>query len=303
MKEPVRDDLSDGGPVTSIRTKRPSGPRGGGLSRWALILIAIALGGCSSSTLNIYARPNDPAPTLSGKTVAVVPPITFGGDIVNSLIFDRTTSRVFRDDLGDAHFITPDGVRDFVREVPGAMQALERWSRSAQRRAYFPAEGDAWILHDKKKPLPGGVELDQGVEFQSGGGATPNLLPSRLDPAWFGNLEADYLLVGMSYTKYREESGIYALFGFLPVGGYSYGGPADVRAHFALYERRTGQRLWEAYYGVETRETSPGKWPRYPLDPRTGTVLGAAWTLCHDFQAAALRLLSNDPRSGDDPIH
>lgn len=157
------------------------------VARWLVVVVVLALAGCSSSTLKLYARPNSFVPSLSGKTVAVVPPITFGGDVVNAVIFDRATRRV------------------------------------------------------------------------------------------------------------------YALFGIIPFGGYSYGGPADVRAHYAIYDRNSGQRVWEAYFGVETRDTSPSKWPDYPLDPRTGPILGAAWSLAQDFQAAALRLLADDPRGSGDP--
>jgi len=100
----------------------------------------------------------------------------------------------------------------------------------------------------------------------------------------------------MTYTKYREESGIYALFGIIPFGGYSYGGPADVRAHYAVYDRLTGERIWEAYFGVETGKTSPAKWREYPLDPRSGTALVAAWTLTRGIEDALMRLLESDPR-------
>lgn len=270
--------------------------------RWTIVWLAIALGGCSSSTLKIYERPNGSPPSLAGRTVAVVPPITFGGDIVNALIFDRSTARVFRDDLGAVRFVAPDAVRDFVGDVPGATGALQRWSRAAQRRSYFPAEGDARLLLDKKEVLPDGASLGQDIEFQSGGGATANLLPEQIDPAWFGALEADYLLASLSYTKYREETGIYALFGILPFAGYSHGRPADVRAHYAIYDRRTGRRLWEAYFGVAIGKTSPASWPQYPVDPRSGTILGAAWTLSHDIQEAVMRLLSADPRRSDDAL-
>jgi hypothetical protein len=261
-------------------------------------LLVVGLFGCSSSTLNLYARPNGMAPSLSGKTVALLPPITFGGDPVNAVIFDRANATVFQNRLGSVRFVGAMRVQDYISRVPGASDGLERWSRSAERRRFFPAEGDAGLLHDGKTTLPSGVELKQKVQFRSGGGATQNLLPGRIDPAWFGGLEADYLLASMSYTKYREESGVYALFGILPFGGYSYGGPADVRAHYAVYDRRTGERLWEAYFGVETRKTSPRKWPKYPLDPRTGTALVAAWTLTRDIENALVRLLAEDPRSG-----
>jgi hypothetical protein len=239
------------------------------------------------------------APSLAGSTVAVLPSITFGGDPVNGVIFDRANARVFRDHLGTVHFVGPDRVRSFVSQVPGATQALEQWSRNAQRRRFFPGEGSVLVLHDGKKPLPGGIELKQKIHFRSGGGATANLLPDRIDPNWLGGLEADYLLASMSYTKYRQETGIYALFGIIPFAGYSYGGPADVRAHYAVYDRSTGRRLWEAYFGVETRKTSPGKWSEYPLDPRTGPVLVAAWTLANELEDALLRLLSEDPRRSD----
>jgi hypothetical protein len=266
-----------------------------------LIVAFVVLGlcGCSSSTLQLYSRPNGVTPSFSGRTVAVLPSVIFGGDPVNAVIFDRANASVFHDDLGTARFIASDRVRAFVSQVSGATEALERWSRSAEQRSYFPAEGQARALHNGKEPLPNGVELKQKVYFRSGGGATPNLMPGRVDPAWFGDLDADYLLASMSYTKYRQESGVYALFGVIPFGGYSYGGPADVRAHYAVYDRRTGQRLWEAYFGVETRKTSPGKWSKYPLDPRSGTVLVAAWTLTHEIQEALIRLLSGDPRRSE----
>jgi hypothetical protein len=103
----------------------------------------------------------------------------------------------------------------------------------------------------------------------------------------------------MSYTKYRKETGVYALFGIIPFAGYSYGGPADVRAHYAVYDRRSGARLWEAFFGVATRKTSPGKWPEYPLDPRTGPALVAAWTLVQDIEDAFVRLLAHDPRRSE----
>jgi len=274
-------------------------PKPGALLCLGIVLLAIGSFGCSSSTLQLYVRPNSLAPSLSGSTVAVLPPITFGGDPVNAVIFDRANARVFRDKLGTVHFVGSDQVRSFVSEVPGATQALERWSRSAEHRRFFPGEGGALVLHDGKKPLPGGVELKQKVHFRSGGGATANLMPDRLDPSWLGGLDADFLLASMSYTKYRQENGIYALFGIIPFAGYSYGGPADVRAHYAVYDRNTGQRIWEAYVGVETRKTSPGKWPKYPLDPRTGPVLVASWLLANDIEDALLRLLAEDPRSND----
>jgi hypothetical protein len=269
------------------------------LWRFGVVLLAIGSFGCSSSTLRLYARPNGLAPSLTGSTVAVLPSITFGGDPVNAVIFDRANERVFRDKLGTVRFIGPDRVRSFVSQVPGATQALEEWSLSAERRRFFPGEGGEFVLHDGKKALPGGIELKQKVHFRSGGGATANLLPDQIDPEWLGDLEVDYLLASMSYTKYRNESGIYALFGIIPFAGYSYGGPADVRAHYAVYDRRTGQRLWEAYIGVETGKTSPGKWSKYPLDPRTGPALAVARILANDIQEALLRLLAQDPRFSD----
>jgi len=271
-------------------------PQPGSLWRLGVMVLAIVSFGCSSSTLQLYARPNGLAPSLAGSTVAVLPSITFGGDPVNAVIFDRANARVFRDTLGTVRFVEPERVRSFVARVPGATQALEEWSRSAQHRRFFPAEGSDLVLHDSKKPLPGDVELKQKVHFRSGGGATAGLLPDQIDPNWLGDLDADYLLASMSYTKYRQESGIYALFGVIPFAGYSYGGPADVRSHYAVYDRRTGQRLWEAYIGVATSKTSPGKWSKYPLDPRTGPALAVAWILSNDFQDALLRLLAQDPR-------
>jgi hypothetical protein len=271
----------------------------GSVWRLGLLILAIGSFGCSSSTLQLYARPNGLAPSLSGSTVAVLPSITFGGDPVNAVIFDRANERVFRDELGTVRFVEPDRVRSFVSQVPGATRALEEWSRSAKHRRFFPAEGSDLVLHDGKKPLPGGVELKQKVHFRSGGGATAGLLPDQIDPNWLGDLEADYLLASMSYTKYRQESGIYALFGIIPFAGYSYGGPANVRAHYAIYDRSTGRRLWEAYVGVETGKTSPGKWSKYPLDPRTGPALAVAWILSSDIHDALLRLLAQDPRLSD----
>jgi hypothetical protein len=268
---------------------------------WTLGVALLTIGalGCSSSTLQLYARPNGLAPSLAGSTVAILPSISFGGDPVNAVIFDRANARVFRNKLGDVRFVGPHRVRSFIAQVPGATESLEEWSRSAKHRRFFPAEGSDLVLHDGKRPLPGGIELKQKVHFRSGGGAGANLLPGRIDPSWLGGLEADYLLASMTYTKYRHESGIRALFGIIPFAGYSYGGPANVRAHYAVYDRKTGQRLWEAYLGVETGKTSPGKWPKYPLDPRTGPALAAAWILANDSQDSLLRLLSEDPRSSD----
>jgi hypothetical protein len=293
------DTLSFPAPTPSFRFFPLIGAKPGVL--WCLVVAFLATGsfGCSSSTLQLYVRPNGLAPSLAQSTVAVLPPITFGGDPVNAVIFDRANARVFRNNLGAVHFIGPDRVRSFVAQVPGATRALGQWSRNGEHRRFFPGEGSALVLHDGKKTLPGGVALEQKVHFRSGGGATANLMPDRIDPNLFGSLDADYLLASMSYTKYRQESGIYALFGVIPFGGYSYGGPADVRAHYAVYDRRTGQRLWEAYVGVETRKTSPSKWSEYPLDPRTGPALVASWILANDIEGALLRLLAEDPRSSD----
>jgi hypothetical protein len=279
-----------------FRIVRHASFRSSAVLRLAAAFLTVGLSGCSSSTLQLYSRPNGVAPSLSGMTVAIVPSIAFGGDPVNAVIFDRATTTVFQNDLGSVHFIEPDRVRGYVSRVPGATAAFSQWSRNAELRRFFPAEGEARVLHDGKKPLAKGVALKQKVHFQSGGGATANLLPDRIDPRWFGTLQADYLLVSMTYTKYRQESGVYALFGFLPFAGYSYGGPADVRAHYAVYDRGSGQRLWEAYFGVATGKTSPAKWSDYPIDPRAGTVLVAAWTLTRDIQEALQRLMSQDPR-------
>lgn len=264
--------------------------------RFTLVLLMLLLGACSSSTLQLYARPNGLPPSLSGSTVAVLPSITFGADPVNALIFDRANARVFSESLGQVRFVGPDSVRAAMEDVPGAASGFERWSRSAERRLFFPGEGTERVLHDGKRTLPGGVTLNQKVHFRSGGGAIANLMPARIDPSWLGDLRADYLLASMSYTKYRRESGVYALFGIIPFAGYSYGGPADVRSHYAVYDRRSGQRLWEAYFGVATRRTAPAKWPDYPLDPRTGPAIIAAWTLANDAQDALVRLLAEDPR-------
>ena len=283
----------------SSRFSRRAGPMTSILLCLGVAILAMGSFGCSSSTLQLYARPNGLAPSLAGSSVAVLPSISFGGDPVNAVIFDRANARVFRDKLRDVRFVGPERVRSFVAQVPGATQALEEWSRGAEHRRFFPAEGSNFVLHDGKKPLPSGVELKQKVHFRSGGGASANLLPARIDPSWLGGLEADYLLASMTYTKYRQESGIYALFGIIPFAGYSYGGPANVRAHYAIYDRNTGQRLWEAYVGVETGKTSPGKWSKYPLDPRTGPALAAAWILASDIQNSLLRLLSEDPRRSD----
>ncbi len=265
----------------------------------ALVLLAIASSGCSSSTLKLYSRPNGALPSLAGKAVAVLPAISHGGDPVNAAIFSRSNARVFAGPLGATRYIEPERTREFITAVRGAVDALLVWSQQTQRRRFFPAEGASVVLHDAKQPLGGGLELEQEVHFQAGGGATAGLMPDRVDPAWFGGLAADFILANMTYTKYRRESGVYALLGILPFGGYSYGGPADVRAHYALYDRRTGRRVWEAYMGVATSKTSPGKWARYPLDPRTGTVLGAAWTLSGQIQEALARLLREDPRLSD----
>lgn len=283
----------------SFRSSRLSRPKTSILWLLGVAILTMGSAGCSSSTLQLYARPNGLAPSLAGRSVAVLPSISFGGDPVNAVIFDRANARVFRDKLGDVRFVGPDRVRSFVAEVPGATQALEGWSRNAEHRRFFPGEGSDLVIHDGKRTLPGGIELKQKVHFRSGGGASANLLPERIDPSWFGSLDADFLLASMTYTKYRQESGIYALFGIIPFGGYSYGGPANVRAHYAVYDRKTGQRLWEAYVGVETGKTSPGKWPKYPLDPRTGPALAAAWILSSDIQHSLLRLLSEDPRLSD----
>ena len=264
-----------------------------------LVVLAVVSSACSSSTLKLYSRPNGAVPSLAGKTVAVLPAISLGGDPVNAAIFARSNARVFAGPLGATRFIEPARTREFITAVPGAVDALGVWSQRAQRRHFFPAEGTSVVLHDAKRPLKGGLELKQKVHFQAGGGATAGLMPDRIDPAWFGGLSADFILANMTYTKYRRESGIYALFGILPFGGYSYGGPADLRAHYALYDRRSGRRIWEAYLGVATSKTSPGNWASYPLDPRTGTALGAAWTLSGQIQEALARLLREDPRLSD----
>ena len=261
----------------------------------ALLLISFAAG-CSSSALRLYARPNGPPPVLRGNTVAVLPSISFGSDPVNALIFDRANARVLRGELGAVRFVSVEDVLAAMSRVPGARDGFDRWSRGAEQRLFFVGEGSEIVLHDGKRSLPGGVALRQKVTFRSGGGASANLLPARIDPGWLGSIAADYVLASMSYTKYRRESGIHALFGIVPFAGYSYGGPADVRSHYALYDRRSGQRVWEAYFGVTTRRTRPSKWPDYPLDPRTGPAIVAAWTLARDVDAALVRLLAEDPR-------
>jgi hypothetical protein len=264
-----------------------------------LLALAVVSSACSSSTLKLYSRPNGLAPALGGKRVAVLPSIAFGGDPVNAAIFSRANERIFRGSLGGVRFIDPEQTQRSIESVPGATRALDAWAKRAQGRRFFPIEGGVVVLHDGKQALGGGIELKQKVHFQSGGGAVAGLMPDRLEPSWLGDLQADFVLASMTYTKYRRESGVYALFGIIPFAGYSYGGPADVRAHYALYDRRSGRRLWEAYLGVATRKTAPRKWANYPLDPRVGTAIAAAWTLSGEARETLIRLLREDPRLSD----
>jgi len=147
----------------------------------------------------------------------------------------------------------------------------------------------------------GETELDSKVDvtLQRDPMATKWLSPDSLPPELFGGIEADYALVTVGFSTYRQVTRTAALMAILPIGWEREVSADGPRCLFALYDVKTGVRIWDVIVGVGglMRSDHATRYADRSIDPRIMPVVGAAYLLGGDFDIPFERALR--PRSVD----
>lgn len=227
--------------------------------------------GCAAQKINLYSRTTNPAPALTGKTVAVLPPLAVGGgDARITMGFDSTLNYVFSGDIAGIHFKPPQSLINNLQQNPDAFLMLSRKITKG-----FPmlitAEGEEKTIFDL-------VNLQAAT-------ATAGMTPDQLEFSSLNVSDSEYVLVSVPFNHIQKTTEVLTFFGILPFAGFG-GMYASPQCVLSLYESKTGQRAWEGHLGAYTKNGLPVL--------ESDIVLGAAYLVTGDIEIPLDRMLEKN---------
>jgi len=245
--------------------------------------LAFGLGCAGAVRTPLYARTLQALPELSGKTVAVLPPITFGSEVAPGSRTRQAAQEIFSQPIRDTQFVTPDVCTDRLRTVPERLEAL-RDAVIANLPADFEPAGEATEIFNGLSV--GGVARDRPrvITLKRAAGVR-TLGPLRVDPEWLEPLESDYVLIPVVYGSYTKSANLLTFYGFIPYLYLSNVTAQPAKLLALLYDGATGQKQWEAQIGVDGflfGEAAENPW--------SAPLLGVAYLLTGDVETALARL-------------
>jgi hypothetical protein len=229
-------------------------------------------------------------PELSGRSLAVLPPIAFGPEQVPAAGWDRAGQIIWGEGLGGVSVASAQKVRRVLSDDPAAFRDVRaRLLRQLPIDA-IPEGGRRTLLDGESV---GGVEMGSRiwVTLRSSTGAL-GAGPSDLDPEWLSRFGTDYVLVSIAFRGYDQHTRIAALLGFLPVFGTTRVNGQRPRGNLLLFDARSGGLVWNAFVGGELDADADPRLPDSFWPP-----LAAAHLLTGALQEPLLRLLA-EPSEG-----
>lgn len=280
---------------------------------WMMCGIVLAISGCAATnTMPIFAHTPAAPPVLSGKTVAVLPPAAVGGEAKIAIDTEQMMNAVFAGDIAGVRFTNGNSHLPRLQQQPEAVNKLYRQMTSglpthfkqvkteepdnstaspSEKNAKMP---DLFVKGTSKLLLESdtiaGVKRDGSyhVTINLADSASP-LAPPQLDPVLLGSFGTDYVLMSAPFGYYEKTKHTAALFGILPVGGSGTMWRSS-RGLFALYESKSGKKVWEGQLGTDANNTL--EMMRGQLPCASHIVVGAAYLLTGDTETSLARILS-----------
>lgn len=271
--------------------------------RRIVLLLPIAIGafvlsGCSRQGVQLFTHPNPKVPDLRGRTVAVLPPLSLGAEGGPAIVAGATLDAVFASEIAGIRFLPPTEV-----VARTSLSEDETAALSEQMSAFLPIDARP---KRQKTPLFTGDRVGDTrlvrelvVTLQRDPYPRKQLSPAVIPAEWLLGLDADFALVTVSFSTYRQVSRTAALFGILPISWARELVADGPRALFALYEVETGARVWDIIVGVgnPARTNEAERARERIVDPRIMPVVGVAYLLTGEIVAPlerAIRLPSLD---------
>ena len=256
------------------------------------ILSAVAASGCVRTSVDLVAFSPMP-PALQARRVAVLPTQSQGVDASASIAIQDLSDRVLSTPLGGVRFLPASEAAFDFDAVDGILDQLRASTASLREGRPPRVEGDARLLIGR-----GGSSIDglhrrtPAIRLRQRGPSARRIFPASLEPSLFADVDADYVLASVAASRFRMDSDIYAAIGLLPfmIGESSSALPP--LAAWALYDVRSGERVWEALLGTSRRpNASIGDQINDPIDPRAHAVIGVAYLLAGEPQRALDRAI------------
>ena len=258
------------------------------LPRLAALIVFAGVSGCVSvEPIHIFAHSSAEPPSLVGRTVTVLPPLTVDREAAPSVHAMKAAEEVFAGPISEIRFRGPAASlawcslhRDSVASIRNLVteKLPTDIGTRGQSKTVFNGNGVSGV----KRSATYRVDVRQTT-------GDLGLAPDRLDPQLLSGLQSDYVLLCVPFSQYLQDSSVTALYGIVPLFGDAYLRPLTPRGLFALYETRTGIKAWESLVGDLSGRLEPGS-PK-ALHPRALPVLGAAYFLTGDLETPLGRLL------------
>lgn len=249
------------------------------------VLLCLATA-CASPTIPLTARTPMSGPQLTGRSLAVLPPIGFGPEQVPAAGWDRAARLIWGHQLGGVSVVPPERVTAVLSADPAAFESV-RGELLRQLPIDAVPEGGRRTLVDASQIE--GVETGGRiwVTMRSSTGAL-GAGPGALDPAWLSRFGADYVLVSIAFRGHDQHTRVYALLGFLPVFGTTRVNGQRARGNLLLFDAASGRLVWNAFVGGELDADTDPRLPDSYWPP-----LAAAHLLTGAVQEPLLRLLGH----------
>jgi hypothetical protein len=271
----------------------------------------LLLAGCVTQKIPLFANATSFAPPLVGKTVAILPPFTVGSEITTEMDAAQSMDAVFYGDIAGVRFIKgalksdylqkhPDGFKTVYRSITIGLpthfkqaEIADSVDQSAVSGSPASGKGTLKILLDSN--MISGVERSATYHMTMNlSTSVAPLAPGQLDSQFLGSFAADYVLVFVPFGHYIQIAHTFALYGVIP-----FMGSGDMRSSprglFALYDVKTGEKVWEGQIG--TLMTNIAVAPRKDWIPlMSHIIIGAAYLLTGDVETSLARILASSLR-------
>lgn len=262
-------------------------------TRTFVLIAAVAVvfaTGCAHR-IHVYTASDNGTAVLVGKSVAVLPPQSVGAGQGTAIVGSRVMEKIFESEIAGVRFLPP-------RETITALAANA--VRHAELRQHLMAalpvriasRGEInWIFDGRtvgETRLPRKVLVSIRRSREPAVALAPELVPSDT----FSGIEADYVLVSMTFSAYRQVSQITTLLGVLPFFWSQDLGAERPRSLFALYETKSGKRVWESVVAIRGDSFHHDKPYAYEvIDSRAMPFVAVAYLLTGDLESPLARAI------------
>jgi hypothetical protein len=223
---------------------------------------------------------------------------------------EQTMDTVFSKDIAGIHFIRGGSLLDRLQQQPDKFNELcklaasglpahfeivkltkesDSTGKSSSNEAAEPTKVNPKVILDSKTIAGVKRDVTYNISMTLTSLSSP-LAPVQLDSTLIGSLDADYVLTSVPFSDYLQTSNTAALFGILP-----YMGSGDMffspRGLFALYDGKSGQKVWEGQIGTISTNLTPTP-PKGRISDISHVILGAAYLLTGDIETPLARILA-----------